>query len=777
MKKILFVLLCLSIAYSQAIAQLKKWEKIEKVDKLRFNYNPEGYLDEIKLQSLKEPRLVFIDRGDAPVYTDPYAMGKRPTKSMWTPCYVLETKNNFSKLVVADPATLGKPKSILAPFMSAKYRFKDIKNISYVGWVANEHLLYFDHSFISSVNNKSCKYLSGMSTIKSLAHDKNSVNNDSMVLFKDPFLKEHSNLKLPLENIVYVYKYNKEHTSALVAGISQITVPIDSSKFVGGWVSLDYLVPIGQNLAYKRNTDNIEDIVLKNDSIGINSYDKYGEYLYDKADNAKFTKNVSAKNIEVPIYIWNREQSKLINVKGDYCYGRDVYRMMRENKNLNIHIIFNDKDRELLKVLLNTMQNIWFTISSNPQMRYSFTTCSIDNGGANILPRETSFRTWQENLQKLQKGNKEQAVRYNSFDMSDCIDLALNQQNKNESSFEENIFIIAGSNDKLHIDNNTLSNMAEKSAGVLFVQLHNEFSADYQDYLLQAKKYLDHIGKAYNDFIENYIVDHKLMVDDNSMLSIDNTPDNVYIYDSPKNSLFCGGLIFPSVNQSVSVGALGIAVDTILANTFIRSSRLLESLVGYQENIGILYCQTSNALNTVYDIEHDINSPELKSIARSSIYDAYYVDAKAKDVADLQPREGYLLSKQELLNLVNSYHSLLPLFTDSIQNKQRRIVEKLYKKQIKGVNNEFGRKILRKRSAVADLFYYKTGLPVDDELLPSRIIKKISRESKNTDFDSFYNELRTTVDTLELKYLNNELETTIIGKNKIYYYLPAELLL
>lgn len=135
-----------------------------------------------------------------------------------------------------------------------------------------------------------------------------------------------------------------------------------------------------------------------------------------------------------------------------------------------------------------------------------------------------------------------------------------------------------------------------------------------------------------------------------------------------------------------------------------------------------------------------------------------------------------MFSEKELEDLLQNYRGLLPEFSGSIQKKEFRVLRKVYRKQRRDLNRSYHRKLLKRNAVIADLFYYRTGIPVKEELLHQLKIRRLkSRKCRENGFHIIYPSLIEKLKVLEGMYLQQSFEAVPMG-GETYYFIPKNLL-
>ncbi len=767
---ILLVFFLFLFTFQNSFGQVSKYQSIEKLGRNRFNYiYKEG--KKYKYKKDQSLRVVFSEKNNNTAYLDPYGQQKGKPQKFLTPYFILNSENGFYELVEADSTLVGKPKGIFSFFFSKRNHFTDTKGLKYVGWLPHNSLIHCNTSLIDAENNRPLKYKIGF-PIESLFHLLKYFNKDSLKVYKDPFFKVKSKNALRTNQVVYPYKYDVTKKAVFVS-----TKPIlkDTINQVSGWIPSEFIFPVGQNKVFKLNNEfYLSHISKKNDTINLYDEDVYSKYLYDNSSN--LVDNDTLALVSIPLYVWNHRENKLINVDGEDIFVSEVDRLKQESKVINFHFVFNETNRGRIKLLINSLQSVWVSLSKQPNLKLSFS--AICTGRESfVLPKTKSFAKWLDFMQQISNGQQVGIRHTNILNTEQAIEKTLSYGSNQGKNFENNFFIVVGDKEQIDLYNriNLMKRMALKSSTLLFVQMNNEIDEHYQNYILKAKESMAELGEHYNSFIRRYTVDNNLIVQNNSLKSIESKTDNIYIYDAPKNSRFNGGIIFPKINESLAPLSLNVAVDSILVNIQKNNQRLITSLENYKSKLSILRSKPSRVLQQFFYEDDLSDSLRLSQIDRNNIDETFYKYFAIGDDVINCLEKGFILSKEELVSLLEDYRMLLPYFSNTVSKKERKLLRKMYKNQIKGINNGFKRKVLSRRSTIGQLFYYKTGFPVTEDILNQICVKNLKRSciEKTYHFSKVYLDLMNKLNLLEERFLNNQLERTKDNR----YYIPKEMLL
>ncbi|WP_428740654.1 type VI secretion system protein TssR domain-containing protein [Tenacibaculum sp.] len=767
-----FFVLLLSLYSFPIISQtIGTYDKIEKVKAGKFNY-----LKKVDVKYDESVKMVFSDRENNSFYKGPYVQEKFKKKGLLTPLYVIDEKEGSYEVVVANPDQVGKPKGIFSMFYGDKYNFKDKEQVEYLGWIPISNVINYNHSFLEACNNKPIKYKVGTDKVSRLFDLESYMEVDSVNVYKDPFFRIKSTKKLLSNQIVYAYKYDEKGKAVFV---SNQPVLKDSISQTVGWIPSNLITPIGQNQVYViQKTDSLF-AVCNNDTVKLAGDDIYSKYLYTGSKNLK---SDITNDLIAPVYVWNHDKNKLINVKGNSFYTKEIKFMKEESKVVNLHFISKSEDSEHLKKILNSLQSLYISLfKESSDIQYNFSAMLIDKKGTSVFQKSTSFSEWINFIESvIETGLNNLNVEYTTKTMSipNAVDYAIDNFSDDKKRFENNFFIIASSrensNDVSKQKDSFFEKIAKKSPKIIFAQLDSDKSAKSQNYILGSKEFLYKTGKFYNEFIKNFIVDNKIIVEHNILKNISTDEDNVYVYDAPDNSLFNGGVVFPGIENTLTPVSLETTIDSILDRSNLTNDKLISSLNYFNKKLGVLRSEPTATVKAKYE-EIATDSLRLFQLNRNNLHEVLY--QKVSLLNDSILKKGYILDKDEIIALIENYRSTFPQMAKPITRKKRRVMKRLYQKQIKIANKAAYRYVLTRKTTIADLFYFKSGIPLNHKGYYCLRVHKLPRKKvERSGFEKFYFQQYEKINNLEELFLKNKLQKIEEGYKKEVFFIPSELL-
>lgn len=771
-----YLILVLLLAWTAAgvpirvSGQVSAWNRTRTTGKNIFNYQP----DADKRPSVRKDRsnrIVYSDRNDNQAYEDPYFQRKREKQNIGVPYYIAGEENNTYKLVRADQGIIGKPKVFYRFLLSKKRHFKEPSKVEYAGWVPADNVLMFDHAYISTKNNQPIKYRVGLTDLSRLYDMQRHFRGDTLNVYGEPLLKNKLEGGLLNGQVVYAYKYDKGKRAVLISDRPALD---DDSRKILGWIPADLIAEVGQNRSFlvgeTQYHDSIPGISNRTDTFQIHHQNLQSRILFDYAGNIKhpYLSEYGKTEINIPILVWNKQYNNLINVKGGNIYSSDIRRMERENNLINIHFLYFDTEQTMANMFCNTLQNMKMKFS--PTMRYKFTATCISDSGNRYSSLLSGFAEW---LDFITTDSIQSSYAPGKSGLNAALEQILNTVNK--TAFDKNLFIILGSSQNLKIRKNLIAQAGQELGSFLFVQTKRSYETPYQDFVLQAKSMLDALSQQYVNHIGNYIVDDKLIKPE-LFRNLETDEANIFLFDVPSRSLSAGGILFPKGRGILHNAALELALDSINQSIQTTNEAVLGSLLYHESKLGTLRSRPTPDLKEIFRHSPISDTMRIEYINRNSVSDTYFAKLSVPDSSLCNYAEGYVFSEKELEDLLQNYRGLLPEFSGSIQKKEFRVLRKVYRKQRRDLNRSYHRKLLKRNAVIADLFYYRTGIPVKEELLHQLKIRRLkSRECRENGFHIIYPSLIEKLKVLEGMYLQQSFEAVPMG-GETYYFIPKNLL-
>ncbi len=782
----LYILVLITILNACGSSEkITKSTKIEVEGDKRFNYDREVNYSKTQKKSFNY-YIVYSDRIKNKVYNDSYAQERLKDAEFRKAYYVIDKKNGFSELVEFAPELVGKPEGFFSVLRSKKRHFIDAKEVKYTGWINSKNLLKFDHSYLNPSNYQPTRYILGISSLNSLVNIPDFIKDNEVYLYQDPTLTTKSDQSLELSQIVYIFKYNQEKTSALISNKHKLIQEEnkegeDSEEQVLGWVPVEMLKRIGQKQVFLwDNEDTLNFKRLEYDSIySLGSNSIYSPVLFNREDHKKEAYSIKTRapiNMITPV--WDHSDNKLISLNGNKITEELRNRIDKENKVFNLNFIFDCSAslKEDEAQLIGSLQKLKVLIGEKGLDNYkiNYAVSSYGCSGSYDLKRTSSFSEWINYIQDIFEGK---APRETETDSS-ITDSFYNVLGGDNQSFENNIMIVVGSKKYKLTGKEKYKDLIKKlttnSSRIVFFQIDSGVEEDYQNFILQSKILLANVANHYTEYIKGYNVDYNLIKPDNTFSNLEGN-GNTFIFDSPKNSSYQGAIVFPSIDERSTPQDFDIVVDSLITKTIEFNALSKKSRDHFAKDFSFSRSKPRPFIKELLSFNENIqpyknNPDELFNVDLDIIVDSTSIN---------KIKEGYLLDKGDLEIVIDKYRSLVPLYDHTITKRERKKLYKLYRDNRKFFNQFVLNNKISKDGTLADLIYAKTGTPIFDNQLEKIQIRSIKKDKKMSSLQltDILSNLRKKIDVLESK-LNNIGEPYKYGGTDVnYYFIPKELTL
>ena len=731
-------------------AQVARYDKTQAVGDKSFNYPTED-VQKHKTHKNKDIRIVFSDRDHNKAYATPYAQRILSEQKLGAPFYVIGEKNGFYKVVAANQSLLGQPKGMFAPLYSKKNHFKDAKNSPFVGWIDKNNVLEYNHSFVSKDNNFPIRYRIGASSISRLANLKTFFASDTLSLYNDPFFLEKKDDKLLSGQIVYAYKYDASKQAVLVSDRPTLS---DSTRTALGWIPTDLAAMVGQNRVYLLDTTYPD---FCNLPLGSNLLFTAGGNWANTSANQKIAVNV-------PLSVWDRTKSMLVNIKGEDVSVSDIDQLIEGCKKMNIHLIFYSQDRMQVRNLLNALQGLEGKFGKASQVRFSAT--AVSDKGNKHLALTSDFGSWIDFLAN--------ATAPNTLPVSGGAGFhaAMNKifSETPYTKFENNVFIILGTDEFPTFTSEINAEMYTRSATLFLAQMLGRLTPSYQSFILQSKTLLDNNTSEYMSYAKDY-----LCASDWSkgglFTDISTESENAFVLDAPKNGIVTGGFVYPRLDTELTNTGFARVLDSLFVRIDERNQKLVAVSTDAENQYGALRAiPTQEMVNTTKDA-----GVPVESIEKNNINDLYFKEMLISPMELSTYDEGYLFDAVELKNLLEGYRALMPYFhADSLSNQQLFELRRNFKLQSDLVNRLSYRTVLKNKSSISSVFYHRLSVPSSDVLNNIVRVKDITRKKcDESKWEAAYKEMLDRLVDLESRFKSGRLRTVLVA-GKTYYFVPIK---
>lgn len=592
----------------QAEAQLNILSVVKRLP-ARHYYNVEGGQKSkggVFQRRTNDPWVAFSDSDENIAFADPYGRKRKGRLQFMQALYVLRERNGYCKVMAYDPKVLAK-RGLISNILSSgagPRRVADLKKAVFLGWVKESQLLHSPHGQVDASNLQPLKYLAAISHPKMIVQREEYLDKDSVLLRHSPGFRKEVLGKIPLGEWVYVYKKLAKPAQHLI-GTEPVLNP-DSLVGTFGWVADSMILPSPQNMVLlpplgqrkhgdeeKRHTpvywlhDRLAS--MREDSLGIpmeeHPFQPGGSWMLPVRAVVDTQLDTARQVLRtyIPMELIDIKDSKVYNCLGQPFSYQEYQSLQRQLRTINLIVVFEDgkEGKEAIRNMITSFQELSEQTQSEDLADYTINYAAVGYMGrwpSDTLGWTTSFSQW---LDFIQAKAEDQSVELEILEhvmlrgMQEAAGFLRGKER------EHNLVVVIGS--KINPEtfpklfDHVVPQLAAVSANLLFLQSNVGKAQNYSDFVMQAKRMLEEVGREERPFRQQIIVDNNLVTLRNELVEI-NRCGNGYLYDFPAKSMQKGGIFFPNANQGLCPDLLEWAIDTLLTQVRVDNDLLMRGM-------------------------------------------------------------------------------------------------------------------------------------------------------------------------------------------------------
>lgn len=533
-----------------------------------------------------EPWVVISDRENNTVF-----MGKGNEKSpkelkFLEPLLVLK-RNSHKGLV---KVTEYHPDALLKKIPS--------KSLKTYGWIPEEQLLLWTNAVKNARNGFAIKAAVVPSHSDVLKHSEKYLKNDSVLVFTSPDLSKTTNVKLPVGQLVYVYK-KAENQKRYLIGRSP-SVKIDSiSNHIYGWVSSNMISAWGDRTALRVSTDYQYDdqnnlTLYKTDAAdsAVTDYFKLSDSYHrtpienlisvspvelDRGNNARFFSNAL-----------NYDKNFVYNVLGQPLYFTRYKEIITKNKNLNIVFVMDisNENSQNAAVAKSAFQDLQLKISNIKYYKdiefgavlYKKNPCG-DNVAVSGLSKDFAMVSQFIEQHTAFSGCNSYGGQPMQQGLTAAGDLLAPFRD------ETNLVILVGAT---AIDGGNISSairsLSQARAKLISYQTLSGSSDVYNNFVLLSENLISSTARNIAELEKERMLDQNLVKNKNNY-NLKGNEDGVFYLDYPNSSMSQGFVIFPKKGEINSNALLAKSLDSLVAQVTHQNKETDKTLNDYFKSV------------------------------------------------------------------------------------------------------------------------------------------------------------------------------------------------
>lgn len=578
------------------------------------------------------------------------------------------------------------------------------KNIKTYGWISEDQLLLWQNALREQNTGFIAKATVVPSDVDVINNGSKYLKNDSVMVFDSPDLRNPLKTKLPIGQLVYVYKM-AENTKRFLIGKSP-TYKIDSAqKNVYGWVSSHMISGWGNRsgikIANRYPQTETASAVQMSSSDSLSNTVKLSEAAYRSPMHNIFPVDLStgnaAKNRETKFFTNALDYSRnsVINVMGQSIMYDRYKEITRGGRKLNIVFALdagseNMQTASSSKSVLQTLQMDvrkydYYTDINYGAVMYRKNTCGDDIMTSSLSPDFSKITGFiDEKIDELQK-----CPSIGTQPMQDGLAAAANLLSSVPD--QTNLIVVIGSTAMANASSSrAVQAVTQARARLVMFQSLSKPGAAYNDFVLQSESIVTGTARNIAELSKEKKTDPTEMLSKNDF-SLKQSQDGFFALDYPNQSMSQGFVIYPRKGELSKTAYLTKAIDSLIGQVTHENRATQSKMALYFKNNGSDKTFVGNSFKAKYP-----NAAEPVSKETASQLLAYENPFLSKGVVSADLKDGKAGVEKGILISKNEYEALRSFYRDVYEStrpesggfSQSSAVNK-YLKIVKKYDNSF----------------------------------------------------------------------------------------
>lgn len=485
------------------------------------------------------------------------------------------------------------------------------KSVKTYGWIPEDQLLLWTNSVKNTANGFNIKATLTPNKANVLKNGEKFIKNDSVIVFTSPDLTTPTKVKLPIGQLVYIYKKAEDSKRYLIG--KSPSLKIDSIKGnIYGWVNSGIVTLWGDKSALRVSPDYK---LAEGNELSINKVNNGNaestSFAVEDAINRNTIENIisteilNEKNVDKGKFFTNGlDYSKnfINNILGQPLYYPTYKSIISKNRNLNIvfTVDASGENEQNIAVAKSTLQDISLKLKKiNYFQKVNFGVVLYKN---NSCGKNTAASELVDDPEKIWQYIDKQLIAmhcndYGAQPMQEGLEMA--GQVLATHKDETNVVVLIGANSN-HSNNvgSAISSLSAARARVISYQTYSGLSESSNNFVLLSENIITNSGKNISEIEKERIVDQAMVLNKNDY-NLLLQEEGLYSLDYPKKSMWQGFVIYPKKGEYNSSALLSKSLDTLLTQAREQNQLLETSLTKYFQ---------SNFANTKTEIKPDFRS-------------------------------------------------------------------------------------------------------------------------------------------------------------------------
>jgi hypothetical protein len=639
-----------------------------------------------------ETWVVFSDRDNNDTWQNPGGKVKFKTMSFMEAFFVVRTKGDYLKLIKYDPEiTANNP---YARIMTGRSKAQ------YYGWVHKSRMLMTKQSTVDVATGFKNKAVAIVSDTFATSAPHLVFDTDSVIAYSDDNLTAYRN-KIPVHELLYLYKYSADRKKALV-GKKTVLDPPEATGEILGWVSTSIIKEIGQRLfvdieSFKTDPFGSDPVFQDkdcSDTLNINpvtsrEIDRYSKnnpaFKYSPVRLYHRDSFFVSFNTSIIAPLIDKRFNYVLNLNGNKIMYDDFLELEQDLKKLNVVFVFEGREKvfQEFSSILNIVQNMQTHFNvENDTYKYKFG--AIIAGRDTVTPVFPKIKSYglsdsHTELMDFLLFEADSVTSYLPLTGSQAWQglkkaVELIEPYKNET----NILILVGqSSDGGYnemADSILVKRIADANAKILGYQIYSETNTAGNNFVLQLE-----------NMIDRYVEYETVAKRERLVYSSQYKPNykyreggrNIYTLDQ-KHSITQGWILFPGKHESVQPDFIAKAIDTMIMEIKHDNDTIIDCLYRAFNEFGVNRYMYDSLWIEYNGTPQELN-PELTHRMKNN-FPAWYLPSAPVTVTETDENLDYflLLSENEIREIIFFLDDITKYEPDyKYKGKRKRAKKKL----------------------------------------------------------------------------------------------------
>ncbi|MGV0925399.1 type VI secretion system protein TssR domain-containing protein [Empedobacter tilapiae] len=626
-----------------------------------------GFIEETKVidgyPKKNSPWVVISDRENNTVYVDKKDQKSPKEIKFLEPLLVLKYKKSSRLIKVAEyiPDALLKKTSKSA--------------IKSYGWIPEDQLLLWTNALKNQDNGFTIKASLVPNNLDVIKTGDKYLSNDSVIVYTSPTLTQATKKKLPVGQLVYIYKQAENNKRYLIGKSPEAKIESYEDN-IYGWVSSNMVSYWGEKTAIKINNKENYDLIISKIALTKINRDTINNKNYSLQD---IYSNKPLETI-IPFSLKNaekEEKSKLkyysnildynknfvYNVAGKQIFYNRYKEITTENKKLNIVFALdvsdqNVKSSAIAKSIFQDFQVKVNELSYYNSIKYGVVLYKNNSCGDNLMVSELSnnldvISKFIEDKSKEMKCNGPSGQPY-QLGLSEAGNLLRNLPD------QTNIVVAIGTTASTNAGvSDAIRNLSQARARIVAFQTISGADSRYNNFVLTSENVVTNTARNVAKLKMDKIVEQNEVTNKNNY-NLVGTDDGFYSLDYPTTSMTQGFVIYPKKGEVASNSLLAKALDSITSQVTNENKEIDTSLTKYfKSKVGVSKTEVKPSFRNLYP---GVPTPVPTVFAEQfvTIDNPFLLKGQIDKTLKYSPliERGILISSEEYENLRRLYLSI-----------------------------------------------------------------------------------------------------------------------